>query len=127
MALPDGLKFSKSHEWVKVDGEVVTVGITAHAADELGDIALVLLPEIGRVFGANEQFGEIESLKAVSDLYVPVGGTVVAVNDSLTDAPQHVNDSPFGDGWIIKLQMSDPEELNLLLNAAAYDALVQEA
>ena len=127
MALPEGLKFSKTHEWVRVENGVATIGITEHAADELGDIALVMLPEVGRVFRANEQFGEIESLKAVSDLYAPLGGTVVAVNEGLTDAPQHVNDSPFGDGWIIKLQVSDPEELNLLLNAAAYDALIQEA
>ena len=127
MAQPEGLKFSKTHEWVKVDGDLATVGITEHAADELGDIALVLLPEVGRVLKPGEQFGEIESLKAVSDLYAPIGGTVAAVNDALTAAPERVNDSPFGDGWILKLRVSAPPALDGLLDAAAYDALIQEA
>ncbi|MBV9848869.1 MAG: glycine cleavage system protein GcvH [Armatimonadetes bacterium] len=127
MAQPEGLRFSKSHEWVRVEGDTATVGITQHAADELGDIALVLPPEVGRVLKAGEPFGEIESLKAVSDLYAPVGGTVAAVNDALPDAPERVNDDPYGDGWIIKIRMSDPAELSALLDAAAYDALIGEA
>ena len=127
MSQPDGLKFSKTHEWVKVDGDLVTIGISEHAADELGDIALVLLPDVGRSLKAGEPFGEIESLKAVSDLYAPVSGTVVAVNDGLADAPQNVNDAPYTEGWIIKLQVSDPGGLSGLLDAAAYETFIHEA
>ena len=127
MSQPEALRFSKTHEWVRVDGDQATVGISEHAADELGDVALVQTPDVGRAVKAGEPFGEIESLKAVSDLYAPVSGTVLAVNDALVDSPQSVNDSPFGDGWIVRLQMSDPAELDALLSADAYDKLIQEA
>lgn len=127
MSQPEGLKFSKTHEWVRVDADIATVGITEHAAEELGDIALVLLPEAGRVLKVGEQFGEIESLKAVSDLYAPVGGTITAINEELTAAPERVNASAYGDGWLIKIRLSDPGDLNALLDGAAYDALIQEA
>ena len=127
MAQTEDLKFAMTHEWVRVDGGVATIGISEHAADELGDVALVQTPEVGRAVKAGEPFGEIESLKAVSDLYAPVSGTVLAVNDSLTDSPQSVNDSPFGDGWIVRIQMSDPAELDALLDAETYDKLIQEA
>ena len=127
MSQPDGLKFSKTHEWVRVEGDVATVGISEHAADELGDVALVQLPEVGRVLKAGEAFGEIESLKAVSDLYAPVAGTVLAVNDGLADAPERVNDSPFEVGWIVRIQISDPAGLDALMDADAYAAMIQEA
>lgn len=127
MSQPEGLKFSKTHEWVRVDGGLATIGISQHAADELGDIALVLPPEVGRELTAGEQFGEIESLKAVSDLYAPVGGTVEAVNTALTGAPERVNDDPYGEGWILQIRMSNAGDLAGLLDAAAYAALAQEA
>ena len=122
MAEPEGLKYSKSHEWARAEGDVVTVGITAHAAEELGDVALVLPPEVGRVLQAGEKFGEVESIKAVSDLYAPVGGQVVEVNQDLTGAPESVNDDPFGAGWMLKIKMSNPADLDALLDKDAYEA-----
>jgi glycine cleavage system H protein len=122
MAEQEGLKYAKSHEWVRVEGDVVTVGITEHAEEELGDVALVLPPEVGRMLQAGDKFGEIESIKAVSDIYAPVGGEVVAVNPDLNAAPEKVNDDPFGEGWMIKIKMTDPSELDNLLDKAAYEA-----
>lgn len=122
----DGLKYSKSHEWARVEGDTVTVGITPHAAEELGDVALLLAPEVGRVLSAGDKFGEVESIKAVSDLYAPVSGEVVAVNEALESAPEKVNDAPYGDGWMIKIKMTDPAELNALLDKTAYDALIAD-
>lgn len=121
---PEGLKYTKSHEWVSVDGVNATVGITDHAQEELGDVALVLLPEVGRVLQADEKLGEIESIKAVSDLYAPVSGEVVEVNGSLTTSPESVNDDAYGKGWMIKIKMSNPAELDGLLDLAAYTALL---
>jgi glycine cleavage system H protein len=122
MAEQEGLKYAKSHEWVRVEGDVVTVGITEHAEEELGDVALVLPPEVGRMLQAGDKFGEIESIKAVSDIYAPVGGEVVAVNQDLNAAPEKVNDDPFGEGWMIKIKMTDPSELDNLLDKDAYEA-----
>jgi glycine cleavage system H protein len=126
MAQPEGLKFTKTHEWVRVEGEQATIGITQHAADELGDVALALLPPVGRVLTAGEPFGEIESLKAVSDLYAPLSGEVVAINDAIAQAPELVNADAFGAGWLLQLRVSDPAEINALLNADAYEALAGE-
>lgn len=123
MPEPDGLKYSKTHEWAKVEGGTVTVGITRHAEEELGDVAMLLAPDVGRVLSAGEKFGEIESIKAVSDLYAPVGGEVVAVNEALVAAPEHVNDDPYGVGWMVKIKMTDPGDLDALLDKAAYEAL----
>ena len=95
MPEPSDLKYAKTHEWARIEGDVATIGITQHAQEELGDVALVLFPEVGRVLQSGEKFGEIESIKAVSDLYAPVGGEVVAVNESLNDAPETVNDAPY--------------------------------
>ncbi len=127
MAEPEGLKFSKSHEWVRVDGEVATIGITRHAEEELGDVALVLFPEVGRILQAGEKFGEIESIKAVSDLYSPVAGEVVAVNEDLANAPETVNDNPYQEGWMIQVKMTDPKDLDTLMDGNDYDAFVQES
>ena len=122
-----GLKYTQTHEWVRAEGDTATVGITEHAEEELGDVALVLFPEVGRVLQAGEKFGEIESIKAVSDLYAPVSGEVVAVNEALTDSPQTVNEDPFGEGWMIKIKMTNPADVGALLDADAYEALVHEA
>ncbi len=123
MTEPDGLRYSKTHEWARTEGDTITVGITRHAAEELGDVALLLAPEVGRVLSAGEKFGEIESIKAVSDLYAPVGGEVVGINEALVDVPERVNDDPYGEGWMVRIKMTDPTELNALLDKTAYKAL----
>ena len=122
MPEPEGLKYSRTHEWSRVDGDVVTIGITEHAEEELGDVALVLPPEVGRMLQAGEKFGEIESIKAVSDLYAPVSGQVIEINETLTDAPETINDDPFGEGWMIRIKMTDPGDLDALLDKSAYEA-----
>lgn len=118
--MPQELKYTKSHEWVSVDGDIVTVGITDHAQEELGDVAMVLFPEVGRVLQVEEKFGEIESIKAVSDLYAPVSGTVIAVNDALMNAPELVNDDAYGEGWMVRISMTNLGELDSLLTADQY-------
>ena len=125
MPEPEGLKYSKTHEWVKAEGDVATVGITRHAEEELGDVALVLLPEVGRILAAGDKFGEIESIKAVSDMYAPVSGAVVAVNDALEGAPETVNSDPYGQGWMLKIKMTHPAEIDGLLDSTGYETLVQ--
>jgi len=124
MPEPSDLKYAKTHEWARIEGDVATVGITQHAQEELGDVALVLFPEVGRVLQSGEKFGEVESIKAVSDLYAPVGGEVIAVNESLNDAPETVNDAPYGEGWMLRIKMSQPADVESLLDSAAYTALV---
>ena len=124
MPEPSDLKYAKTHEWVRIDGETATVGISRHAQEELGDVALVMLPEVGRIVQRGEKFGEIESIKAVSDLYAPVSGEVTAVNETLTNAPERVNDAPYGDGWMLKVKMTQPADADLLLNSTDYDELV---
>jgi glycine cleavage system H protein len=122
MPEPEGLKYTKSHEWARIEGDTATIGITEHAEEELGDVALLLAPEVGRILQAGEKFGEIESIKAVSDLYAPVSGTVSAVNESLVNAPELVNDDPYGEGWMIKIKMSSPAEADALMDKSVYDA-----
>ncbi len=124
MPEPTDLKYAKTHEWARIEGGVATIGITQHAQEELGDVALVLFPEVGRILQNGEKFGEIESIKAVSDLYAPVGGEVVAVNEALNDAPETVNDAPYEGGWMMKIKMSQPSDADTLLDSAAYDALL---
>lgn len=122
MAYPDDLRYSKEHEWVRADNGTATIGITSFAADELGDIVFVELPEVGgqlRQFGS---FGVVESVKAVSDLYAPVSGTVVEVNGALRDAPELLNSDPFGEGWIARVELGDASELDALMDADAYAA-----
>ena len=124
MPEPTDLKYAKTHEWVRIDGEIATVGISQHAQEELGDVALVLLPEAGRMVQQGEKFGEVESIKAVSDLYSPITGEVTEVNEALTDAPEKVNDAPYEGGWMIKVKMSSPAEADSLLDSTAYEELL---
>ncbi len=123
MAVPQDLQYTKSHEWVRVESGVATVGITEHAQDELGDVVFVELPEQGATLAAGDSFGAVESVKAVSDLYAPVGGEVVEVNGMLEDSPEKINEDPYGEGWILKLRISDEADL---LSAADYERLLEE-
>lgn len=120
-------RYAKSHEWVSIDGDIATIGISEHAQEELGDVALVLFPEVGRVLQLEEKFGEIESIKAVSDLYAPVSGTIIAVNETLHNSPETVNDDPLIEGWMIKISMSQPNDVALLMDSLSYQAFLQEA
>jgi glycine cleavage system H protein len=120
------LHYTRDHEWVRVDGDEATVGITQYAADQLGDIVFVELPDAGRDLEQARAFGVVESVKAVSDLFAPVSGEVVATNDALVGGPELVNNDPYGDGWMVKLRISDTAELDDLLDGNAYDALVAE-
>ena len=122
MSYPDDLRYSKEHEWVRVDGSRATVGITSFAADELGDIVFVELPEIGTPISQFGAFGVVESVKAVSDLYAPLSGEVVEVNEGLRDTPELLNSDPFGEGWIARVEMADEGELDALMDAEAYAA-----
>ena len=106
MSVPEELQYTKSHEWVRTEGDTATIGITDHAQEELGDIVYVELPEEGATFGTGDSFGTVESVKAVSDLYTPVGGEVVEVNEALEDSPEKINEDPYGEGWMVKLRIS---------------------
>jgi len=123
LSIPDDLQYTKSHEWVRLEDETVTIGITDHAQEELGDVVFVELPEQGATIDAGESFGTVESVKAVSDLYSPVGGEVVEVNSSLEDAPEKINDDPYGEGWIVKLRTSEEADL---LSPEEYEKVVEE-
>ena len=122
--VPTDLRYTKDHEWVRVDGDEATVGITEYAAGQLGDIVFVELPDAGRKLDQHATFGVEESVKAVSDLFAPVSGEVLATNDALTGAPELVNGEPYGDGWMIRIRLADPAETDGLLDASAYDALI---
>ncbi len=117
---PDDLRYSKEHEWVRSDGSQATIGITSFAADELGDIVFVELPDPGSRLDQFGTFGVIESVKAVSDLYAPISGEVIEVNEALRDRPELVNSDPYGEGWIVRVQLRDTAELDGLMDAAAY-------
>jgi glycine cleavage system H protein len=117
---PDDLRYSKEHEWVRADGEQATIGITSFAAGELGDIVFVELPDVGATLSQFGTFGVVESVKAVSDLYAPVSGEVVEVNEALRDQPELLNSEPFAGGWIAKVRLSDAGELDSLMDASAY-------
>lgn len=123
MKVPPDLKYTKSHEWVRIEGDVATIGITDHAQSELGDIVFVDLPETGRTLRAEESFGTVESVKTVSDLYAPLAGEVIETNAALGAQSELVNADPFGGGWMIKLRLSDPANVDLL-DAAAYESLI---
>jgi glycine cleavage system H protein len=125
--IPADLRYTREHEWVRVDGDLATVGITSHAADQLGDIVFVELPVPGTVVAQLATFGVVESVKAVSDLFAPIGGEVVEANAALAGAPELVNSDPFGAGWMLRIRVADPAEVDGLLDAAAYGALVAEA
>ena len=123
MSVPEELQYTKSHEWVRTEGDTATIGITDHAQEELGDIVYVELPEEGATFEAGEPFGTIESVKAVSDLYTPVGGEVVEVNRALDASPEKINEDPYGEGWIVTLRVSDARAG--LLSASDYEQLLE--
>jgi glycine cleavage system H protein len=119
--VPDNLHYSKDHEWVRVEGAVAVIGITDHAQEQLGDVVYVELPKPGESFSANESFGSVESVKAVSEIFTPVSGEIAEVNGSLTDEPEKVNKDPYGEGWMIKVKMGTPGEVDSLLTAAEYE------
>jgi glycine cleavage system H protein len=123
---PEGLRYTKEHEWVAVDGSRARVGITDYAQDALGDVVFVQLPELGATAAASAAIAEVESTKSVSDIYAPVSGTVAEINESLNDTPEQLNTDPYDAGWIFVLEMSNPSEADTLLDAAAYRRLVEE-
>ena len=122
--VPPELRYTKDHEWVRLDGDEAVVGVTAFAAEQLGDIVFVELPDVGRTIDQFAAFGVVESVKAVSDLFAPIGGAVLATNAALAGRPELVNEDPYGEGWMIRLRVADATQLEELLGAAAYDALV---
>jgi glycine cleavage system H protein len=122
--VPDDLRYSADHEWVKVEGERVRIGITDYAQDALGDVVFVQVPSAGATVKAGDSFSEIESTKSVSDIYAPISGTIVEVNADLADEPQRINEDPYGDGWICVIRPAERGAVDSLLDAAAYQALV---
>ena len=123
---PEDLSYTKDHEWVRASGDRATVGITDHAQQQLGDVVYVELPRADDKFEAGEPFGSVESVKAVSEIYMPVSGVVVAVNGALNDAPEKVNTDPYGDGWMIAIKLDNPSQLDGLLTAAEYEDYIKE-
>lgn len=119
--VPEDLHYSKDHEWVRVEGDAAVIGITDYAQNSLGDVVYVELPKVAEEFAANESFGSVESVKAVSEVFSPVSGTVAGVNDALNDEPEKVNGDPYGEGWMIKIRMSNSGEVDSLLTAAEYE------
>jgi glycine cleavage system H protein len=119
--VPEDLQYSKDHEWIRVDGDIGTIGITDHAQNSLGDVVYVELPKAGETFAAHESFGSVESVKAVSEIFTPVSGEVVEVNESLQDEPEKVNSDPYGEGWMIRIRMRNRGEVDSLLSAAEYE------
>jgi glycine cleavage system H protein len=125
MNIPDDLRYSKDHEWARLEGENVRIGITDYAQDALGDVVYIDLPEPGTAVGADETFSEVESTKSVSDVFAPVAGTVVEVNAELADAPERLNEDPYGDGWICVIEPTDPAAFETLMVADAYRSLTE--
>jgi len=124
MEVPEGLKYSKEHEWVATDDSVATIGITDHAQDQLGEIVYIELPAVGDKISKDDPFGVVESVKAVSDIYAPVSGVVIEINEDLPETPEVVNEDPYGDGWLIKVRMNDPADLEDLMDGEGYAELV---
>ena len=124
---PDGLKYHQEHDWARVEGGEATLGITWYAQDALGELVHYEPPDEGSTISKDESYGEVESVKAVSDLITPLSGDVIAVNAKVVDAPETVNDDPYGDGWLIRIRMSSPDELEQLLDVAAYKKVLDEA
>lgn len=123
---PDNLLYTKDHEWVRVDGTSGTIGITHFAQSELGDIVYVELPKVGEKLAQNDSFGSVESVKAVSEVFMPISGTIEKVNDALNDSPEHVNNDPYGEGWMITLKIENPSEIDALMSAAEYEDFLSE-
>jgi glycine cleavage system H protein len=126
MEFPDGLKYSKEHEWVLVEDKVAIIGITEFAQHELGDVVYVELPEVGEKVVKDDPFGAVESVKAVSDVFAPVSGAVVEINDTLPENPETINDDPYGDGWMIKVEMTDMDDLKDLMTAEEYAEYIEQ-
>jgi glycine cleavage system H protein len=124
--VPGDLRYTKDHEWVRIDGDEAVVGITGFAADQLGDIVFVELPATGRALEAHDTFGVVESVKAVSDLFAPLAGVITSTNDALGGAPELVNSDPYGEGWMLRIRIADPAQVDALLDAAAYEQLTTE-
>ncbi|MGB5747321.1 MAG: glycine cleavage system protein GcvH [Desulfobacterales bacterium] len=122
---PENVRYAESHEWVKATGETAKLGITDYAQDQLGDIVFVELPDVGESFEKGAEFGTVESVKAVSELYMPVSGEIVAINDALEDAPELVNNTPFADGWMIEVKLDDSSELDALMDKDAYLSILK--
>ena len=122
MNTPDNLRYAKTHEWARIEGDRATIGITDFAQHELGDVVYLDLPKVGQTFRAGASFGTVESVKAVSDLYVPLSGEVLEINEALLDAPEGINNSPYDTGWMLVLKLSDPGEADALMDAAAYES-----
>jgi glycine cleavage system H protein len=127
MSSPSDLRYTKTHEWVKLDGDVATFGLTDFAQNELGDITYLELPDPGTEVTHDEPFGVVESVKAASDIYAPIDGEVVERNDAAVDSPEIVNTSPYGDAWLIKVRVSDPSQVDSLMDPASYDAFAETA
>jgi glycine cleavage system H protein len=125
--VPADLRYTKEHEWVRAAGDEATVGITDFAAEQLGDVVFVELPAVGRTLDQFAAFGVVESVKAVSDLFAPVSGEVVAANDQLTAKPELLNSDPYGEGWIVRVRLADPTQVDALLDSSGYEALTAEA
>lgn len=125
MSIPDQLRYSSDHEWISVEGNRVRMGITDYAQDALGDVVYVQVPTVGSAVTAGETMSEVESTKSVSDIYAPVSGTIVAVNDALADQPEALNNDPYGAGWICEIELSEPAQIETLLDAGGYRALVE--
>jgi len=123
---PEDLNYTKDHEWVRAKGDEATVGITDHAQNQLGDVVYVELPKVGDKFEASESFGSVESVKAVSEIYMPVSGTVIEVNNSLADTPEHVNEDPYGEGWMIRIKIDNPAQVDALLTSIEYEDYIKE-
>lgn len=126
MNFPDDVRYTREHEWAREQGGIVTVGITGHATDQLGDVVFVELPELGRKLEAGKPFGVVEAVKTVSDLYAPLAGEVVEVNGGLADDPAVVNRDPYGSGWMVKIRVADPKSFAALMSSADYARLVEE-
>jgi glycine cleavage system H protein len=124
MNVPENLKYTKEHEWARIEGDIAIIGITDYAQGELGDIVYLELPEVGSEVAKDESFGTVEAVKAVSDLYAPLSGEVVEVNEALQDAPETVNSDPYGEGWLIKVKIKNPGEIDDLLDSTDYKALI---
>ncbi|GBC78292.1 Glycine cleavage system H protein [bacterium HR08] len=123
---PEDCLYTREHEWIRVEDDVGVIGITDYAQEALGDIVYVELPSVGDHFSQGEPFGNVESVKAVSELYMPVSGEVVEINEDLAESPQLVNEDPYGDGWMVKIALSDPTELETLMSASEYEEYVKE-
>ena len=123
---PKDLKYDREHEWVRLDGDVATIGISHFAQDQLGEVVYVDLPSVGDTLAAGDSFGEVESVKSVSELFCPVTGEIVEVNDALSDAPEVVNEDPYGEGWMIKVKLADTSEVDGLMDADGYEAFLAE-